>query len=256
MPDVPKISSPSIGLPPTRKFPDHPFAETLPLHPFFEKRESPQAGLILVTSDKGLCGAFNGNLIKACVSWIRENQDKKIRVFAVGRKGRDFLSRVRSSNLEMAFDLAHIFPKAGFSHADLLGKAVMGEYLKLNLSSVTVIYNEFKSIVQQKVVQKTLLPLVPAASSAAGGHLDFIFEPSRDKLLEALLPRYVKAQIYRILLESQAAELAARMNAMDSATKNAGELMGSLTLVLNRTRQAGITKEIAELVGGAEALAS
>lgn len=228
-----------------------------PMHPFFTRRDSAAEGLVLVTSDKGLCGSFNANLLKACTGWLRSRQDGKAVIFVVGRKGRDFLHRIRSSNLEIVFELANIFPKAGFVHADLLGKALMDSYLERGLSSVTVIYNEFKSIAQQRVVQKALLPITPSQEIAgADDYADFLFEPERGRLLEALLPRYVKAQVYRILLESQAAELAARMNAMDSATKNAGDLLGALTLLSNRTRQASITKEIVELVSGAEALAS
>jgi len=150
-----------------------------------------------------------------------------------------------------------IFPKVSFAHAELVGKAVMDAYTEKGLSGVTVIYNEFKSVAQQKLTSLELLPIPPfAAGSDDASAVEYGFEPDRQELLAALLPRYIKAQLYRILLESQAAELAARMNAMDAASKNAKELREALNLGLNRRRQAIITGEIAELVGGAEALAS
>ncbi|MBI4057537.1 MAG: F0F1 ATP synthase subunit gamma [Elusimicrobia bacterium] len=157
-------------------------------------------------------------------------------------------------DLKVVGELVGIFPRVGFAQAEILGKAVLEAYAQQDLSGVTVIYGEFKSIAQQRVIQKMLLPLEPPAEKPI--LTDFSFEPDREQLLDTLLPRYIKAQLYRILLESQAAELAARMNAMEAASKNAGELISGLTLRLNRTRQAIITKEIAELVGGAEALAS
>ena len=154
----------------------------------------------------------------------------------------------------MACELAGIFPKVSFAHAELLGEAVISAYVQGRAGSVTAIYNEFRSVISQRVVERELLPI--PISSVPAPAMDFRFEPKRSKVLAALLPRHLKAQLYRILLESQAAELAARMNAMDAAARNAGELIDSLTLTLNRTRQGLITREIAELVGGAEALAS
>jgi len=228
------------------------------IHPFFDQKPSGAAVLVLVTADKGLCGAFNTNLIRAAIDWMRRHEGRRMLLAAVGRKGRDFLRRVREPAPTIMTELVGIFPKVGFVHAELLGKAVIGAYLEGGASSVTVIYNEFKSVATQRVVESQLLPIpVPVGDAqAAQASNAFGFEPRREELLEALLPRYLKAQLYRILLESQAAELAARMSAMDAASKNAGELIGALTLNLNRTRQAMITREIAELVGGAEALAS
>jgi len=227
-----------------------------PLHPFLAERAGGPAMLILVTADKGLCGAFNSNLIKAALEWLRQHQGRKVYVAVVGRKGRDFLHRVRGFDMEIVHELAGIFPKVHFSHAELLGQAAIEAFESKALSSVTIIYNEFKSVAAQKLVSAQVLP-IPAFDGPAPKNLtDYDFEPGRDKLLAALLPRFIKAQLYRVLLESQAAELAARMNAMDAASKNAKELRQSMNLSLNRQRQAIITKEIAELVGGAEALAA
>jgi F-type H+-transporting ATPase subunit gamma len=228
------------------------------LHPFFESRpqEGP-AGLLLITADKGLCGAFNSNLIKAGIEWCKAHQGRKIHAAVVGRKGRDFLHRLRGFELDLASETVGIFPKVNFTHAELIGKAVLDLYNEKKVSSITVIYNEFKSVAQQRLMKFQLLPIPPFEGAEKPSSLsDYGFEPQREILLDALLPRYLKAQIYRVLLESQAAELAARMNAMDAASKNAKELRESLNLGLNRQRQAIITKEIAELVGGAEALAA
>lgn len=227
------------------------------VHPFFERRSGGAAGLILVTADKGLCGAFNTNALRAAVDWFSRHKGRKVAAAAVGRKGRDLMARLKGADVETVCELIGIFPKVSFAHAELLGKPVLSAYLEGRVDSVTVIYNEFKSAVSQRVVELPLLPIpMPEAASGEAEVHDFKFEPGRERLLEALLPRYLKAQLYRILLESQAAELAARMNAMDSASKNAKELIDALTLGMNRTRQAMITREIAELVGGAEALAS
>ncbi len=228
------------------------------LHPFFNGRgRSGPELLILVTGDKGLCGAFNSNALRAAAEWLRERRGTKCCAIAVGRKGRDFLRRVRGQDLEVLAELVGVFPKIAFAHAELVGQAAIDAYLGKGVSKATILYNEFKSVAQQRLVTAALLPIPqPEMVPDAVELPDYGFEPGRAKLLEALLPRHVKAQLYRILLESQAAELAARMNAMDAASKNAKELREALNLQANRTRQALITKEIAELVGGAEALSS
>jgi F-type H+-transporting ATPase subunit gamma len=222
-------------------------------------QEKPAAGavcLVLVTADKGLCGSFNTNLLKAALAWLKEYRDRKIYVFAVGRKGRDFLRRLKSLDLELYFEMVNIFPKADYAKAEIIGEKVFELFLGRDIERVTLIYNEFKSMLTQRIIISDLLPLKNRvlSSGAAAKCGDFNFEPSKTKLLEALLPRQLKAQLYRVLLESQAAELAARMNAMESASKNAAELIEGLTLKMNNTRQAIITTELNEIVGGAEAL--
>jgi F-type H+-transporting ATPase subunit gamma len=237
-------------------------AEGLPeskvVHSFFEQRKDGPVALVLVTADKGLCGAFNSNLIKAAIEWLKANQGKKVYVACVGRKGRDFMHRLKGYDFEMLTEVAGIFPKVNFTHAELLGQAVIKAYEEKGLHSVTVIYNEFKSVAVQRLVSQKLLPIpMPEGKTVDETAVaEYGFEPGRPELLGQLLPRYIKAQLFRVLLESQASELAARMNAMDAASKNAKELRQSLNLGLNRQRQAMITREIAELVGGAEALAS
>ncbi len=231
--------------------------QEIQIHPFFDKRTEGPELLVLVTGDKGLCGAFNSNVIRASLDWFRQRKGKKVYCIAVGRKGRDMVFRLKGQEIEVVSELVGVFPKINFSHAELLGQAVLDAYLNKGVSKVTVLYNEFKSVATQRLLTAEILPIpVPEVVPDACELPDYGFEPGRQELLAALLPRHIKAQFYRILLESQAAELASRMNAMDSASKNAKEMREGYVLDANRTRQAMITKEIAELVGGAEALAA
>ncbi|OIO04911.1 MAG: ATP synthase F1 subunit gamma [Elusimicrobia bacterium CG_4_10_14_0_2_um_filter_56_8] len=230
-----------------------------PAHELFEERaEGGTLCLVLVTADKGLCGSFNTNLLKAAAAWLKENRGRKIRVVTVGRKGRDFLHRLKGLDLEIIHEMVGIFPKAGYVHAQLLVDELLKLYSDKNVESVTLIYNEFKSMMTQQIVTGRLLPLkrsvLEKKTCSTGQCGVFSFEPRKAELLSALLPRHIGAQLYRTLLESQAAELAARMNAMESASKNATELIEGLTLKMNKTRQAMITTELNEIVSGAEAL--
>jgi F-type H+-transporting ATPase subunit gamma len=221
-------------------------------HPFLAGPTPPTArtGLIVITADKGLCGSFNTNVLRRAVEFIGQHPD--VRIFAVGRKARDFF---RSARKDLRGEYVGIFSRLSFAHAELIGKGVTEAYVKERWDSVHLIYNEFKSLVQQHLVVDQILPVVesPGASPQSEA-TDFLYEPVREKLLDGLLPRFIKGQIFRALLESAAAELAARMTAMDAATRNASDLIESLTLTMNKVRQAGITKEISELVAGAEAL--
>jgi F-type H+-transporting ATPase subunit gamma len=236
---------------------DMALAKEIQIHPFFDKRTEGPEMLVMVTGDKGLCGAFNTNVIRAALDWLRQRKDKKVLVAAVGRKGRDVVSRLKGQQIELVSELVGIFPKITFVHAELLGQAILDAYLNKGAKSVTILYNEFKSVATQRLLTGELLPIpTPELVPEAVELPEYGFEPGRQELLAALLPRHVKAQLYRILLESQAAELASRMNAMDAASKNAKEMREGYVLDANRTRQAMITKEIAELVGGAEALSA
>lgn len=216
------------------------------------------AGLVLIAGDKGLCGSFNSNLLKAAAAWLTENRGRKLRVVCVGRKSRDFIRRLKGLDLEISYEMVGVFPKAGYVHAELLAENVLRVFSGSGVGSITLIYNEFKSMLTQRIVREDLLPLkrriLEAPGSAAGKLRDFGFEPGKRALLEVLLPRYIGAQLYRVLLESQAAELAARMNAMEAASKNASDLIDGLTLKLNKLRQTMITTELSEIVSGAEAL--
>ena len=230
-----------------------------PVYDLFAPRQGAKAlGLVLITSDKGLAGSFNTNLLKNAVAWLKENSGRKIYAICVGRKSRDFLKRLKGLDLEIVYEMVGIFPKVGYVHANLLSENISRLYANPDVESVNLVYNEFKSMMAQRIVSVGLLPLrshLLANSCTVEGKLrDFGFEPGKIKLLETLLPRYIGAQVYRVLLESQAAELAARMNAMESASKNASELMEGLALKLNKMRQTMITTELNEIVSGAEAL--
>jgi F-type H+-transporting ATPase subunit gamma len=221
-------------------------------HPYLAAPQEPsgRVGLIAITADKGLCGSFNTNVLRKCAEFISKRPGTL--VFSVGRKARDLF---RGLPCETRGEYVGIFSRLGFAHAELIGKDVMEAYTGERLDSVQIIYNEFKSIVQPRLVVDQLLPIGDVIPRESEGEIsNFLYEPGREKLLDALLPRSVKAQIFRSLLESAAAELAARMTAMDAATRNASELIESLTLTMNKVRQTGITKEISELVAGAEAL--
>ncbi len=226
-------------------------------HPLLQTNKSNKIAILMVTADKGLCGSFNTNIVRKTLEVIQEKKEKEILFLAVGRKGRDFFKR---SNYPITNEYVNIFNQLSYTHAEIIGQDLIKLYLDKKLSEVLVVYNEFKTVMQQKLTVERLLPIGKLGTVPLGtvpnfqDNVDFIYEPPREKLLDALLPRYIKSQIFRILLESFAAELGARMSAMDSATKNAKELIDLLVLKLNRTRQAMITREIAELVGGAEAL--
>ncbi|MFA6584240.1 MAG: ATP synthase F1 subunit gamma [Elusimicrobiaceae bacterium] len=221
------------------------------------RAEKEYVGLILITADKGLCGAFNTNVLRACADWLRENRDRKIRAFCVGKKGRDFLRRIKGLDLAIVHESVGIFPKVSFADAELLGQALVDKFNSAKLSSVTAIYTEYKSMLTQTMKKREFLPLsAEEAPEQSRYREDFLFEPDKRAIFESLVPRYVKSQVYRMMLESQAAELAARMNAMESASNNASDIIDALTLKLNRTRQASITTELTEIVSGAEALKS
>lgn len=223
--------------------------KTLDLHPFLQERKSNRLDVVLVTSDRGLCGGFNANLIRKAVQFLREHEGSDLHLWLIGKKGRDFFRRF-SKNIEKEY--VGIFQQLNFVQAEVIAGELIETFLKSDTRGIVFIYNEFKSRLQQQLVVKPLLPLSPLPSVQP--KQDFIYEPNREAILGELLPRYLKGQVFRILLESQAAELAARMTAMDNATNNARDLISSLTLNMNKVRQAGITKELAEIVSGAEAL--
>lgn len=211
-------------------------------------------GLIVITGDKGLCGSFNAVILRAAIAFLKENQDKEISVFCVGKKGKDFINRIRHKNINIVYDSVGIFPKVQYVHAELLGEAIMKEFFGKNLSSVTLLYNDFKSMGSQRLAQYKILPFTLDEEIKEKDDHEFLFEPDVKEIFKILVPRLIKANMFRVLLESQAANLAATMNAMDAASKNAGELADALGVKLNKVRQAGITDEILDIVNGAEAL--
>lgn len=224
---------------------------------FINKTGDPKkVGLLVITGDKGLAGSFNAVILRSALHFLKANQDKEVFVFAVGKKGRDFLARLKMPNLHLVYESVGIFPKVSYAHAELLGEAVLKTYFEQNLGSVTLIYNDFKSLASQNLVEQQFLPFHFEATENKKDESDFLFEPGMLEIFKLLVPRLVKANMYRMLLESQAANLAATMNAMDAASKNAGELVAALGVKLNKVRQASITNEILDIVNGAEALNS
>ena len=222
---------------------------------FINKTGNPnKIGLMVITGDKGLTGSFNAVILRSVLHFLKEHKDKEIFVFAVGKKGRDFLNRLKMPNLHMAYESVGIFPKVSYAHAELLGEAVLKNFFEQKLGSVTLIYNDFKSLASQNLREEKILPFDFEAIQKEKEESDFLFEPGMLEIFKLLVPRLFKANMYRFLLESQAANLAATMNAMDAASKNAGELVTALGVKLNKVRQAGITNEILDIVNGAEAL--
>ncbi|MDK2921299.1 MAG: F-type H+-transporting ATPase subunit gamma [Desulfonauticus sp.] len=222
------------------------------IHPLLEKREEVKTvGILLVTSDKGLCGAFNTNLCNAAnkLALEKKAEGKEVKFICVGKKGRDFFKKTEFEVIEAKADVLNNFD---FQLANETGEFLISKFLNQELDEVYAIFGKFVSVVKQDPVVSKILPVESEAE--AGASSEYIFEPSVEGLLAELLPRYVKVQVYRALLDTSASEHAARMTAMDNATKNCDELVNSLTLVFNKVRQASITAELMDIVGGAEAL--
>ncbi|MBK7931058.1 MAG: ATP synthase F1 subunit gamma [Bryobacterales bacterium] len=215
-------------------------------HPLLARREEKNVQLILITSDRGLAGSFNSNLIKAAHRFIDERPGQKIQVETVGRKGRDYFRK----RADVSGELTGL-KTPQFSDAKALADKIIDRYEKGEIDSVYIICNEFKSVISQKL---TVSQVLPVELPEGGSTPDYIFEEPPQVLLGMLLPQYIEGQMFRALLESTAAEHAARMTAMDAATSNASEVIDKLTLYMNRVRQASITKEIIEIVSGAAAL--
>jgi F-type H+-transporting ATPase subunit gamma len=229
-------------------------------HPLLDARGDERYLLVLITADKGLCGAFNTNLTKAAQAFMRENADKTIEMLPVGRKGRDFFRR---RNVTFVAEYIGMTGKGRVEYGEAveLARDVIQRFKEdEELDKVFIIYNEFKSVLQQRVVVEQLLPVLRTQDTSSDVAVDatrpvtfteYIYEQPPAEIFSRLLPRLIETQIFRALLESIASEQGARMTAMDSASKNAGELIGSLTLNMNRIRQAAITNEIIEVVSGA-----
>jgi F-type H+-transporting ATPase subunit gamma len=230
------------------------------LNPLLSAREVKRALLVVVTADRGLCGAFNSNIIKAAVHHLRTTYDEMldegwVQLITVGKKGYDYFSK---REYELYARHTGIFQNLDFGQARGIVQELTEGYLKGDFDKVEVIYNEFKSVVQQRIVIEQVLPISPeeVKEEAHPPHsqVEYIYEPSKVEIINALIPKHLNFQMWRVLLESNAAEQGARMSAMDNATENAKELIRDLTLQFNNARQASITKELLEIVSGAEAL--
>jgi F-type H+-transporting ATPase subunit gamma len=218
-------------------------------NPLLTIREEKRILLILVTSDIGKAGAFNANLIKAAQRFLEDHSRAEVSLELVGRKGRDFFRR---RTIPIAGETAGIFQKAPrYEDALEIAKKVTDHYRNSDFDAVYLVYNEFKNVISQKLVTTRLLPVETPEGEEK---IDYIFEQPPEEMLNSLLPRYIEVEMYGALIESAAAEHAARMTAMEAASKNSGDVISKLTLYMNRVRQAAITKEIIEVVSGAKAL--
>lgn len=221
------------------------------IHPLLADRGDDRIEAVVMTGDKGLCGSFNTNILKRAQEFLLEKGSKTKALHCIGRKGRDFFRR---RHVPIAREYVDVFKAVSPRHAREIAQDLVQRFVATELDAIYLIYNEFKSVIQQRIVVKKLLPIERVSFKPGEASEDYIYEPSPLVLFDELLPRYVEEQLYHAMLESAAAELGARMSAMDAATTNAGEMIDSLTLYLNRVRQASITKEIIEVVSGAEAL--
>jgi len=228
-------------------------------HPLLDDRATPRANgrvlLIVITADRGLCGSFNTNVIKSAATYITDNADRQVALGLVGRRGRDYYAR---RGFEVMYEQVNLFARLSYEDAQAIATAAMEAFVGGEVDSVFLVYNEFKSVMQQRVVVEQLLPIkrigVDVQVDESGAKIDYLYEPEPKELFAHLIPSHVEIQVFRALLESNAAFFAAQMTAMDAATRNSGEMIDALTLYMNKVRQAAITREIIEVVSGAEAL--
>src|SRR5712691_7933203 len=219
-------------------------------HPLLEIRTEERILFVIVTADRGLCGAFNANISRTAQIFIRDHKEQTIHLVMVGRKGRDFFKR-RAAPIRSEF--VNIFSRLDYGHAKDISEAIIQAYTNAEVDAVYMVYNEFKSVIQQRVVVEKVLQISRSDLKEAEPQPDYIFEQPPQEIFNRLLPRYVEIQVYRALLESAASEHGARMASMDTASRNAGDMIDMLTLNMNRIRQAAITREIIEVVSGAGA---
>lgn len=221
-------------------------------HPLLCRRETGRKIVVVIAADKGLCGGFNANIMRRSLEVLRGTVGEvTVTLVVVGRKARDFYRRrpyaIRSEQVGF-------FDRLAYDHAAALGRELANAYVAQEADEIHLVYNEFKSVATQRVVVERLLPIEPLQAPEELAAIDFLYEPSPQAILEGLLPKHVEVQVYRALMESLAGEYGARMTAMDAATRNASEMIDLLTLQFNKARQERITKELLEVVGGAEAL--
>ena len=221
-------------------------------HPLLAVPDGNKSELVVVTADRGLCGGFNTNMIKRATRFLEEHtsEGEELTVHCIGKKGRDYF---RKRQYSVRQEYVDVFRNVNYDLAAGIARELIDRFVEKDLDAIYVVYNEFKSAIAQTVVVERLLPLERSEVEGMGASQDYLYEPAAAELFAKLLPRHVEIQLFRVLLESSAAEQGARMAAMDSATRNAEEMIDTLTLYLNRVRQAGITREIIEVISGASA---
>lgn len=224
-------------------------------HPLITPRQRKTVEIVVITSDKGLCGAFNSNILKGAVNFISEHEKEgfNISISAIGKKASDYFKR---RNITMRKSWTGLSGKIVYSDINEISSDIIENYINEKIDEVFIIYNEFKTVMAQKISVVKLLPMadIEASGEAEGMSASFIYEPSREEIFNQLLPKNMEIQVFRAMLESQASEEAARMIAMENATQNADEMIDKLTLQYNKARQASITEELMDIVGGVEAL--
>jgi F-type H+-transporting ATPase subunit gamma len=223
-------------------------------HPLLVRREGPRKLYVVITADKGLCGAFNSNVVRRSLDLLRGGPEGSAALLTVGRKARDFFRR---RAWPLRGERVALLDRLAFAEVRELAGDLMRAYLADEVDEVWLVFNEFRSVAVQRVTAERLLPIEPpggADTAGDGPATDYLYEPDPETILGALLPRHVEVQVYRALLESAAGEHGARMTAMEAASKNAEEMIGALTIQYNKARQERITKELLDIVGGAEAL--
>ena len=223
-------------------------------HPLLEQREGPRRQIVIITADRGLAGAFNSNVLRRATELLRESSSGEITLIVVGRKARDFFRR---RTFTVKRDMIGFWDRLTYAHAQELADYFMQQFLDNEVDEVVLLYNEFRSVAVQRAVRVQLLPIPHAETGGEGTpaeQVDYIYEPSAEAILGDLLPRHVRMQVWRALMESSAGEHGARMTAMEAATKNAKDIINVLSIQYNKARQEKITKELLDIVGGAEAL--
>ena len=221
---------------------------------YSQKREEKNVWVVVITSNRGLCGGFNNNVIKEARRVILQHANSNVQVLGMGKKGADFFRKTSNWHDGMNPTPNAIFDRLSFDHASQIADTMIQAFAEGKVDKVVVVYNRFKNAAVQMVTTEQLLPVMPPAESGASSSVDYIFEPAKEQIVAELIPRSLKVQFYKALLDSFAAEHGARMTAMHKATDNAGELVKELKLTYNKARQASITGEILEIVAGAEAL--
>jgi F-type H+-transporting ATPase subunit gamma len=228
--------------------------EDAPAHPLLTRRDVKRVRLIVVTSDRGLAGGYNSNLLRTVERWLVDEGPKyeRVELALIGRKAREYFKRRKAQNVVVEWP--GVASDTALVRAREIAAAVTQDFVDNKVDAIYVVYNEFKSAISQRASVEPLLPVRETELGLHDARIDFEYEPSKEDVLATLLPLYVEIELYRVMLEAIASEFGARMSAMDSATKNAKEMISNLTLQFNRARQAAITKELMEIVGGAEAL--
>jgi F-type H+-transporting ATPase subunit gamma len=228
----------------------HSLATRVPAesHPLLEQRGNGRIELVVLTADRGLCGAYNTNIIRQAIDFLTRHSDRSVTLNILGKRARDFFRR---RTYTIRHEATNVLQKVTYADAAAIAKGLIDEFVKGEMDQVWLVYNEFKSVVQQHVVLEPLLPIARLENAGDAERLEYLFDEPPATLLSSLLPRHVEAQVYRALLEAAASEHGARMSAMEAATNNASEMIEGLTLYANKVRQAGITKELIEVVSGA-----